>query len=718
MSAITVALSRPRGVLVPNSNSSNRFDAQHAVALPIHVRFRPWLHRLQIRWRAQVAQGAPCRPWADWKNTVIADKPSQEMDARTFVVEEASIAAMFSAPADWPLMSIAVHRLARACKAVDLDSFGARAVQLNSDIESLALRVTVGPADLNVLMSGRRVKYPVWSMLTGLDEVSGLGLKLLGLELLLACTEGRQVRKPVLQRALLMSKNPRHSDANYVARIQSDASRQFARRQAGLPVDILRANSQIRSAIAVEMSARDPETRQCAGGRRTLPAPLLTQVARWLWEQDDATSAVLIAAFVVGLNWECAKLVAIANPDQAMSHVASLNVACGVLQIDLSESIPVVRKRDGYEEVSAVVHRALPPKVAHRLQELHARNPAAKRIGELLNDQATSSRSVVGNFGKGATIAKLLASRGVAIVSAGVRREVGAYAIGAFGLVGKSQHHYCTFKQAELSEARAQIFEWLGWSSSERPTDARARVGSGATPTKDSVLSIDAQLVAGVEQSRVGRRCTLQGLLEFHNHYALACVGRAAFFTLARSATAYDFRARDWSPGNNFGTLVDKSAGPFGSASPLPISVALRSQLDLWNAHLQAMDSRLLKLGMSETTEARKQIRKVLAVEDCVLFFEILSNGCIRAPGSAALFHEHGMKGDAYRHFMLNELRQTGLASEVIEAIARHFVAHATVFSCASAAPPSLWLRQAANALDTVAARLNLRPIAGLRSKA
>lgn len=637
-----------------------------------------------------------------------------DINDRPSIIRESEIAALFEAPADWPLLAVALQRLACACNVANLGQFGEVGDQLTHDMVSMAARSPVGPADLDVLMSGRRSQHPLWSLVTDSFELSDLALRMLAFELLLAMVEQRPVRKSLLMRARKFSMNPAPSDFKYVARIEKDVRNQCLRRQKSISPEILRANSQLRAAIAVEMSNRNPETRQCAGGVRTLPPELLREVALWLAGNGDVISCIAIIAFISGLNWDCAKLIAIAEGEQEQCHVASLGLSAGLLRIDLSESIPSARRRPGYEAVSPTLVRPLPLAVAERIRELCIRNPSARRIGDLMSGEP-STRLLIGDFGQRVSIAKFLASRGVAALAAGVRREIGAYCLGAFSLVAKTQHSYFTSTQSEISDGLSLIYAWLGWSDSGPYTQGKIRVGSTGTPSENSIRDLDAFHTQRAKQYHVGRRCTLESLLRFHNSFAIACTHRMAFCTLARAASTYQYRASDWDSKNWFGTLIDKRAGPFRSATPLPMPVILREQIDLWLSHLQALDRRLEKFGISDATEVRIHIKKVLNHEECALFFLVQPSGRIRLPGSSDVFADTGMKGDAYRHFLSNELRRTGLQSEVIEAISRHTVVHATVFSCDSTAPPACWLQQAAQALDAVASRLNMRPLTGLR---
>jgi len=72
------------------------------------------------------------------------------------------------------------------------------------------------------------------------------------------------------------------------------------------------------------------------------------------------------------------------------------------------------------------------------------------------------------------------------------------------------------------------------------------------------------------------------------------------------------------------------------------------------------------------------------------------------------------INGDAFRHFIPNELRRMGLPSTLVDATVRHQVERTTTASSTASIVQFEWLSRVAQKLDEIAVRLGLLPVQGL----
>ncbi len=631
------------------------------------------------------------------------------------------VVAILQSPPERPLLANAVATLKMAFDSASAEKYGAAAVQLHKRIGELANVLPISPHDLQVLMCGRISKYPVWAILTSRTKFTPLALRLIAAEFLMAFTLGRKFRRSIAERAKDLAGKPNETtaDLHYVARIEADALRQCLASAAGTPRRILLINNTVNAAIAVELQSRDPIKRQGASGQRTLALALVREVATQLYadiKRGDDLALVIAIAFVTGLPWSVALVVPLAACSDRR-HTAVVDIQLGIVRLNLDQLLgALAQPRSGCVPSTTEVNRPLPGALADMLRRAHAANPTAQCLGDLLANPHASGR--LPGFGPSVTVPRFLSSRGAAALEAGINRPLAAYAVGAFSLLGPARLHYLSVTPVEINLACSQLYAWLGWSAPVQ-TDAEAIVvGSAVTPTQLSIQTLDAHHKRVIEELRVSKRTTLEALIEFHNAYAIFCTHRTAFLTLARASKEYKFSAADWSSGSDFGILVDKAAGPWRGATPLPIPNLLALQLELWCAHIEALDRRLQKFGWDPESPVRLQIERILGSKATPLFFLVTGDCSTCTPGSVDVFSAEetaGLKHDAYRNYMSNELRRAGLGATVVDAISRHTVPHASVFSMSSTRTPLDWLREAAHALDQVAAGLGMKPIPGLR---
>lgn len=638
------------------------------------------------------------------------------------------IGETLGAPPDRPLLPVVVRTLVDACESEELASMGEKANTQINLIRKVAETVKEGHLDVLILMAGRKTEYPVWAAFVHIPvRRSKPALRLIGSEFLLSLAEGRPFRKSVAVLAVRLADKPEIVKTNtvrYITKITDAARKAFTAADKGASASDLLLSRRIGAALAVQKQMRDPDSRKCVGSDRSLEKERVKEVANNLHGavcNGDLVGVSVSVAFVLGLPWDTALDVPfLSRTDE--SYIAAIDVVEGRVVVRLEDILAGLAKvRDGCVPQSKAVRRPLPLQHAEILRTVCATTPEAKNLRELLSEIPSNTACVPGSEDQPtlvSSIAKFIASRGTAALAAGVDRPIAAYAFGAFGLIGNARYHYLSVSQAETNDACDRTYKWLGWGASVQMKESSTSIGSGVTPTKESILQIDEVRRTALENSRVGKRTKIDSLLEFHNFYALLCTHRAAFFTLARASREYAFTSKALAPDIPFTTLCDKAAGPWGGKTPLPMPNSLAIQIKLWHAHLCALDGRLKTFKWDKMSESRAHIAAVLRFEERPLFFLIRADGTVHIPGSSDLFPlDAKVKHDAYRNFVSNALRRAGVPGEFVDAASRHTVPFATVHSITSTVSAYQWLSHCAAGLDKVALELGIEPVAGLARK-
>lgn len=644
------------------------------------------------------------------------------------------LCAMCDAPPDRPLLGDVVAG-AVAALSTALPFLGGRIAPLCEVLENLRAagaslrRVEAGGQQL--LMAGRRSRYPVWAVMSQIALVAESAiLRIAGAELVRALSLEQPFRPSVAQHCAAFMAKARDEEsveraAAYADRMMAEASRCTAAiADPRLRKDIL-FNGRAVVALLEEVAPRNMEVREAAGTIRELSEPELHHTHRHLRAAVEAGDPVAIAvalAYFMGLNFEL-------TIDAPFEHavegewVAVIDVVGGITKIDLAAALPGLAKaKPGHVPASQVLVRPLPQVLAVAQHQLAAANPRARSLRDCLPEPLPGAKSVVPGLsiqsGIAPSIARLLQSRRAAAVAAGVDRTVAAYLTAAFGLIGSAKHPYTTIRRREIWQASGVYFPALGWAEPVQDKEHNGlAVGSLVTPTVETVRAIDEGHLVRLRSANIGRRYTANSLFEFHNAFALVCAHRVSFLTAARKAESYNFTATEFPPHARYGRLVDKRVGPLLGMTAIPMPQTLHEQIRLWRAHLAALERRLSKLGVPAHHRAFERCAHIRDCKPVRLFFQMNAED-IREIGSGdwmkAVPAGVAVNGDAFRHFVPNQLRQMGVPSQFVDGLMRHQVESTSVAAATASVCQLDWLTMVAQKLDQLALDLGFHPIAGL----
>ncbi len=574
--------------------------------------------------------------------------------------------------------------------------------------------------------AGRATRYAPWTLLHTVSDkwrpnvLAGIGAELVRSKLM------QQVFLPTTARHLLRVCNTPASDLvddKFALKlIQStvalvDAASSTSSRE-------LKTNCLIQASISSQLNPMKIEQRQAAGSTLELTEAEMVYAARQLKESALSgclLSLQIIICFSLGLPWDVALEVPFSTYVDG-EWVAQIDVRSGISKVDLESCLPgMATGTKGHLESSPVLVRPLPEFAAKLLHRVVSMNPSAWCLRKLNDTDVHSTSLIPGSaaLSKRISIAKVIASRGGNAMRAGLNRATAAYVTADLSKIGKSKNYYTTFSPTEIWNGSALVYKYLGWGSPVlMESDHMLYMGSRATPTEETVTTIDLALRTHHSSSKAGKKYTRKSLEAHTNAFSLLCAHRTAFFSLGRAAETYAFFANDFVSGRPFGVLGDKVVGPHGGKTPLPVPICTWEQIRLWLAHLKIHDARLLTLGVLDGDPVRMRIRQILAGEKVRLFFQVNSAGEIRDVGSSnislMLPKELRIKPDFARHYLQNKLRHLNVPQAWIDAAARHHVDGVSVTYATANLSQVQWLSEVANQMDQVAVSLRFLPIVGL----
>ncbi len=165
-----------------------------------------------------------------------------------------------------------------------------------------------------------------------------------------------------------------------------------------------------------------------------------------------------------------------------------------------------------------------------------------------------------------------------------------------------------------------------------------------------------------------------------------------------------------------FGQHGDKLIGPTRGLTPLPIPNTLLVQIQLWQAHLNALDRRLAKLNFKTAHPVRERIQAILRSDNVNLLFIINKDGAPDSLSTKSLFYGEGksLNHDFSRHMMPGLLAKHDVPFEYVQWWLRHHVDGTSASAAASTVIQQVWLSRVASALDRIALDLGLRPLHGI----
>lgn len=405
-------------------------------------------------------------------------------------------------------------------------------------------------------------------------------------------------------------------------------------------------------------------------------------------------------------------------------YVVTLDLESGVIRADLTRLLKLPKAgAAGHIPAQAILRNPLPQLLLTTLQAFERNHGVAKNVGELLGLNGVHDKEhVAPSAGSRLTYGRFWRSRLVLALSAGLTRSAAITTCGALAGLTAVKQAYTAVAASEQTHNSAQLFGCLNWGNvATQAGDASpVAIGSPMIAGSEVIRTAHQKLVHTAESLRVGKKYTAQGLVAFHNAYALAVASALAFFFLGRRAAVMKFRADLVNPAMPLAYLCDKAVGPWKGATPLPVSELAAEQLRLWNTHLIALHRRLKKLDVGQQ-EVLDRIGQVTAANECSLLFalELDVHGQVR-------LLEFGMRhltsdDDALemdtagrRDFIANSLRARAVSSQAIEMVLRHFSDGISPWQEGSTVS-AIRLRETLSiAIDEIASEIGVVPVAGI----
>lgn len=486
----------------------------------------------------------------------------------------------------------------------------------------------------------------------------------------------------------------------------------------------LRFNSQLINHLRSGMSSAHPTLQRDADLRRFLsPTALADTVSILVNETTKGETDALISllGFSLSLHWDLLCQVSLRCDDQSQGHILWLNVIQGVAHLDLRSLLrDLGQPIPGCEVISGTLRLPLPRFVADQLRLAWAMRPSARHIGDLADRHARSS-STIDEANSTSRKGKLLRAAASSAIRLTDNRAVAAYGFLAFHLLDKSDVPYISVSEEQIWNLRAQVFEASGLGESVMVEAAPAsHVGSARTAREETVRAVFTGLDLALATAKVGRNCSLESLIEFHNRYACRVGMFLHFVSGARASEMSEFLASAWLENAPFGYLDDKCAGIGQGHTPIPISSSARMQLKLWRRHITSLRDRLSKKLGPDANAAHSLINAIAAQEAVPLLFLLDDHGAPQPLRTEHLFIGQGAKlnRDWGRHLMASRLTAHDRPLSDVQLFLRHQGSGINPQGAGGIELLGDRLLATSLAIESILLNLDIRPMPGLAGAA
>lgn len=459
---------------------------------------------------------------------------------------------------------------------------------------------------------------------------------------------------------------------------------------------------------------------RCADQRRFLAHSALVKATSDLKasvEVGDITALLTLVGFCVGLPLDLTRQISLASDELQPGHLMWVNLTTGQVHVrikqllrDLGQPIP------GCEPAEDVFRLPLPRYVSEQLKTTVALAPRAIRLGDL-DQSAKDLPADLDQYWGHSDRARFIRSAAVEAIRQQPNRMVVAYGFLSFHLITKPDLHYITVSETQLWALRSKLFESVGLGPTDLPDEAEARkVGSKRSAQASTVKAIFEELNQRVSEVSIGRRYSLNTLVEYHNRYTMRVAMALHFSAGGRASQEVIFPASSWFSGSLFGFIDDKDAGAAGGRTPVPISPTVSEQLRLSELHLRSLQLRLQKLLGHRSSSASSRVQQVLSREPISVFFLLEPGGSPKTLLTSDLFagSAAALNRDFGRHHISTQLTENGETLAAVHQFLRHQGEGLNPHSALGVQTSRDQLLHTALAVDQILLELNIRPQAGL----
>jgi hypothetical protein len=534
----------------------------------------------------------------------------------------------------------------------------------------------------------------------------------------------RQRGKRLFALANAVLKHPRFTTSQakeldiLLTRGRSELTETLAMRQSTDDVRLLQFSAALLVHLRSDLNSLHQSKQQAANLRTFLSHEALSQTVIDLHEAivaGDLHALISSVSLALHLREELVWEIPIYRGAAPGGAVMWFDASASVFYVRLTQLLADLGTAvEGGVETADTLKLHLPDSLGQTLQTAIAVRPQAYRLGDLLEGKPVEAN--LAQLRLQSDRARLARSAPAVAIRLIPNRVICAYAFLAFHLLTKADLHYLTISQAAVDEYRSEFFEKTGWGPTTLTTSADLYVGSKRTPGAALMKSLFIELDQALEQSRVGKRYKLGGLIEHHNAFCRRVACFLQFVAGARGSHSLKFNAGSWFAGSHFGYLDDKDAGTAGGRTPVPISPLTSLQLRYWESHLRSLAGRLSKIGDGSALSSIGCITSILEHRDTPIFFLMASDGSAIPASARDIFQPIATKltRDFGRHFMASSLSAKGHTLGDIHAFLRHQGGGVNPQNSHGVEVHHDRLLRTALAVDAVLNDLNITPRVGL----
>lgn len=402
-----------------------------------------------------------------------------------------------------------------------------------------------------------------------------------------------------------------------------------------------------------------------------------------------------------------------------------LDIAQGVIRRDLLLVAPRMDRKDRKRIHGRWWRTRLPYEVRLVLQQLMARHPDARTLGELLKaeglDHEACQRLLNDEWPTShrAEDTRFALSLRPCLLSLGVHPALVARVTGDTMVTPASDHYYLSISEAQVHEAVWTFCRWAGLTPPDPPVRDR-RIG---TPKALSVTQFQ-ELVAKLNQkvltarNEVTPKSPIEQIIKFHNLYTAAVALQIVWGVGGRGDRVPSLTFERLFASTDYLAVSDRRVDRYSRQRIGPSTQVLTATRCHYLEHLRSLSDSLQRACDQSAEFVLKVAAGARPHESAFFIYEETRDGwtprTLQRQDLVALAEQLGVTElNAARHFWFTELVERNVAQAAIEALLGHHLNGAEAFGYSSGISVREVCDYLRPILEQVHQELGFKPLAG-----
>lgn len=402
-----------------------------------------------------------------------------------------------------------------------------------------------------------------------------------------------------------------------------------------------------------------------------------------------------------------------------------LDIRQGVIRRDQLVIAPRMDLQDRRRVLGRWWRTRLPIELVIALQELWARNPEAKTLGQLLQGEGLNYLTCQYLFHGGEKAShgpedtRFAMSLRPCLLALGIHPALVARITGDTMTTPASDFYYLSFTEMQIHEATSMLCVWMGLTPPATPVRNRL-IGSpkALMPEDFKVMVTRLNQKVGAARNKITSRSSLDELLTFHNLYTTAVALQLIWGVGGRGDRISSLTFERLFASEHYIALADRRVDRYSRQRIVPCTDLLTATRKLYLEHLRSLNDKF-NLACGKKSEFVVKAPSGKRPHKCAFtIFERTGTGWesreLKRGDLSELAAELGASDlNITRHFWFSALVRADTAQVAIEALLGHHINAAEAFGFASGISVREVCTYLQPILQSIQEELGFEPLAG-----